>query len=369
MNILRIVHVGLVVVVLSGAASAAEPVRVVPEGFVANPRQPQAAVDETGTVYVVFGAGDAVYCSKSTDRAKTFGNAIKVGSLPKLALGMRRGPRIVVRGDTVVVSAISHESGNLATWRSADAGVTWQDPVSVNDSPSAAREGLQAMAIGPAGEIYCTWLDMRNSGTALFGSASRDGGKTWSANRQIYSSPDGSICECCHPAVAFDAKGTLYVMWRNSIGGFRDLFGAVSRDGGKTFSAAAQMGSGNWKLDGCPMDGGWLASTATGKVTSVWRRNTEIFRTDTARGGEQLLGSGEQPWVAGTSTGAYVVWLSKRNGDLWLAGPKATQPLKLAAGATDPVIVAAISRKGPVVAAWEAGPKGSTSIMAAVVAE
>jgi hypothetical protein len=336
---------------------------------VSNPRQPQAAVDENGVIYVAFGAGNAVYCCTSNDGGETFGVPIKVGDVSKLALGMRRGPRIAASTDIVVITAISHDSGNVSAWRSTDGGAIWQGPVQVNDSPNDAREGLHAMAMSSTGDVYCTWLDLRHNGTQLFGAASTDGGKTWSVNRPIYRSPDGSICECCHPAVTYDSKGGLYVMWRNALGGFRDIYGAVSRDGGKTFSAGGKLGTGSWKLDACPMDGGYLAAAAPGKVTTVWRRDRQIFRTDSDRRGEQLLGTGEQPWTAATTDGAYVVWLSGRDGDLWLAAPNVRQPSKLASGATDPMLAAPITGQGPVVVVWETGSKRDPAVMAAVVAK
>lgn len=345
---------------------AAEPVSVVQKS-VANPQQPQAAVDERGTIYIAFGAGEAVYCCTSTDGGATYGNAVKVGDVRKLALGMRRGPRIAASGDAVVVTAISHDSGNVMAWRSTDGGKTWQGPVQVNDSPNSAREGLHAMAMGPGGKLFCTWLDLRNKGTQIFGAGSTDGGKTWNANLMIYRSPGGSVCQCCHPAATYDSDGGLFVMWRNELNGFRDLWGSYSKDGGKTFGRATKIGTGSWKLDGCPMDGGYLATTAPGKLTTVWLRDNQVFRTDSGTRQEKLVGKGEQPWVAATSDGAYVVWISRDNGDLWLATPDSRQPRKLSADAMDPVVAASLSRKGPVVAVWQTGRRRDTSIMAAVV--
>ena len=56
-----------------------------------------------------------------------------------------------------------------------------------------------------------------------------------------------------------DAQGRVAVMWRNWLNGSRDMFAALSSDGGKTFATAQKLGSGTWKLNGCPMDGGSIA--------------------------------------------------------------------------------------------------------------
>ena len=203
----------------------------------------------------------------------------------------------------------------------------------------------------------------------MYGASSNDGGQTWSENRQIYSSPSGTVCECCHPSVAIDSKGTIYVMWRNAVAGNRDMYAAVSSDGGKTFKAAVKLGAGTWKLDSCPMDGGHLASTAPGKLVAVWRRENQLFKLSSGDRGEAPLASGEQPWITTNSDGAWLTWISKRGGELWLSAPNARQPIKLHDNATDPVLASSSSGQGPVVAVWETGRNRDTSIMAMVLAK
>ncbi|MEJ7609333.1 MAG: hypothetical protein WKF37_24435 [Bryobacteraceae bacterium] len=66
-------------------------------------------------------------------------------------------------------------------------------------------------------------------------------------------------------------RGNVYVMFRNALGGSRDLYLARSNDG-KTFSAATNS---IWQLNACPMDGGALVTGKNGPST-VWRRGKEI---------------------------------------------------------------------------------------------
>ena len=85
----------------------------------------------------------------------------------------------------------------------------------------AAREGLHGFAAGPGNVLFAVWLDLRRDassegGTKLYGTISRDGGQSWEKNVRVYASPDGTICQCCHPSVTIDAKGVLHVMWRNA---------------------------------------------------------------------------------------------------------------------------------------------------------
>ena len=100
---------------------------------------------------------------------------------------------------------------------------------------------------------------------------------------RVYQSPDGHICECCQPVAAVDAQGRVAVMWRNWLGGTRDLYLTTSADGGKTFAAAQKLGTGTWKLNGCPMDGGAVAFNPLGKPLAVWRRKKAVAHSNAIR--------------------------------------------------------------------------------------
>jgi Neuraminidase (sialidase) len=196
-------------------------------------KQPQAAVDEAGRIYIAFGQEGTVRLAVSTDRGRTF-EVSTVGKVNSLSLGMRRGPRVVATGDAVVVTAIGGrtgkgQDGDVLSWRSTDLGKTWTGPTRVNAVEGSAREGLHGMAAAPGGKIFCTWLDLRDNRTEIFGASSKDGGATWEKDALVYRSPEKSVCECCHPSAAFGPDGTLHVMWRNSLKGARDLYLARRR--------------------------------------------------------------------------------------------------------------------------------------------
>ena len=210
----------------SGSAadcSAGDPV-IVASGRAANaPIQPQAAVGDDGAVHVVYGTGDAVQYCQSPDGGTTFGKPMPAFRVPHMSLGMRRGPRIVKTRSAIVVTAIGGQvgkgrDGDVVAWRSMDDGKTWQGPVRVNDAADSAREGLHAMASGADGSIWCVWLDLRDKKSEIYATVSKDDGATWAANQCVYRSPDGSVCECCHPSVVVSGN-SVHVMFRNSIGG------------------------------------------------------------------------------------------------------------------------------------------------------
>ncbi len=363
----------LLLVVFTGLLSApdlraAGAVPVLPRGTLPAARQPQAAVDPSGKVYVVLGAGDAVYCVASAD-GKSFSDPVKVGDAGSLALGMRRGPRVAATEKGVVVTAIGGKAGkgkdgDLLSWRSSDGGKTWKGPELVNSAADSAREGLHGMAAGPDGSVYCVWLDLRSKRMEVYGARSDDGGKTWRDEKRVYASPDGHVCTCCQPSVAFDPNGGLHVLWRNDLAGARDMYLCSSSDGGRTFGNAVKLGKGTWPLTRCPMDGGGLAGDDTGAVQTIWRREKEIFRCDAGKD-EELLGRGEQGWAAFGPGGFYLAWIEARHGALRARVPGDVVPAVLSATASDPCVAAAPTGKGPVVVVWEEGKHGALTLRAA----
>lgn len=210
------------------------------------------------------------------------------------------------------------------------------------------------MAVAPNGTIACAWLDLRETGTQVFAAFSRDGGKTWGKNVRVYRSPDGNVCECCHPSLAYDPQNRLHVMWRNWLGGARDMYLSSTSDNGKTFSTARKLGKGTWPLNACPMDGGALTS-AKGMVTTFWRRENTMYlaRIPGADVSETRVGNGQQGWVTATAKGTYLVWLRGRSGSPLLATtPGMTEPLVLADSAQNPMIAAGTDSSPTVVAVW-----------------
>lgn len=336
-------------------------------------RQPQVAVTST-RAFIAYAKDGAIYCVSSPDGGKTFGAPVKVAQPANMPVGMRRGPRIAATETAVVITAIQRPSGrdgDLVAWRSTDEGKTWS-PVAkpLNTQPGAAREGLHGMAAGPGGAMFCVWLDLRNTpsshghggNTELWGARSSDGGATWSPDALLYRSPQKSVCQCCHPSVAYSAEGkSVAVMFRNELAGNRDMYVMESRDGGRTFSPAKKLGVGTWELNACPMDGGMITYPGFGQEreggagaaapVTAWRRAGEVF---ISRPGEreQKVGNGQQPWVTSRGSVSVVAWISGRPGRLLVRWGD-EQPITVADRASDPSIAASPTGRGAVLAAWE----------------
>ncbi|MGZ4963364.1 MAG: sialidase family protein [Limisphaerales bacterium] len=336
-----------------GASHAQVP--VVPKTF-AGAKQPQVAVALDNSVFVAFGKGDSIYVARSTNNAKNFEPPQLVGTVPKLSLGMRRGPRVIAADNVIAVSAISHQEGNLYCWVSRDGGAHWSKASRVNDEPKAAREGLHAMA-AHGNTVATAWLDLRTGKTELYGAISKDGGVTWSTNFLIYRSPDGHICECCHPSLAFGPDGKLYAMWRNWLNGSRDMYLAASADDGKTFSSSQKLGSGTWPLNACPMDGGAIAIRQDGSPYAVWRRGKAVF-SSTTNSETVLEPEGSQPCVVATDSSIFTAW--QHGGEIVIRKTHTKGPIAFSVTGKYPAMAASGS---DVVVVWETGDD-NTPIMA-----
>jgi hypothetical protein len=333
-----------------------------PMGPDAPDREPQMAV-RGSTVALTFGAGNSIYFSRSDDSGKTFSVPVKVAESAIIPLTRHRGPRIVFSGSAIAITAVtgrtaatgehSHglpSDGDLLVWRSGDSGRTWSKGKMVNDVPGAPTEGLHALAADAKGTLFAAWLDKRDRQTKLYGSRSTDGGQTWSRNVPIYASPDGTICECCHPSLAFDSDSSVLVMWRNWLNGSRDMYLAQSKDGIE-FSKSQKLGNGTWKLNACPMDGGGIA--VSGKsVTTVWRREHSLF-LDKPGDPEVPIGEGTDVAIAGAAEGLYLIWSAPDS--LMVMTPGSKEPHPIGMKGSFPTIVALPG--GNALAAWEDGAR------------
>ncbi len=332
-------------------------IRLAPIGPGAPAHEPQIAANSS-MVVLTFGAGQSIYFSSSRDGGASFSEPAKVADAGILPLSRHRGPRIALAGNTIVITAVAGKKpeegphahglptdGDLLVWRSRDGGKTWSRGKAINDVPASATEGLHTLASDGKGTLFAAWLDKRGAkGTRLYSSRSTDAGLTWSRNIAVYESPDGSICECCHPSAAIDAAGKLLVMWRNELGGSRDMYLAESLDG-RSFSTPQKLGNGTWHLNACPMDGGGLA-VSSARTLTAWRRDSNVFLAEPGQP-ERQVGTGKDVALALSGNRTYVAWVNGLHVEAWVDGK--VEPLSNAGA------FPALSSLpgGGVLAAWE----------------
>jgi hypothetical protein len=292
---------------------------------------PDLAKDENGNIHLVFGLGDSIMYSRSSDNGNSFSSPSVVAMLPNLFSFAMRGPQIAATDKGLVITACTSK-GNISSFYFENG--KWQKGARVNDEDSVAKEGLMALA-AEGNHLFAVWLDLRgNKRNKIYGAESTDGGKSWSKNIMVYTSPDTGVCPCCKPSVVMK-NNHVYVMFRNWLDGNRNLYVIESANGGNTFGVAQKAGTGNWKLDGCPMDGGGLAVNNNGDVQTVWRREDDIF-ADVPGLPETLIGKGKNCTIATVNNENIYAWTN--NGNIVLT--KSNSPQKIVGKGSLPVVKA-----------------------------
>lgn len=329
-------HVTALLSVLLSAAGAAEP-------FLLDAKAKQPRVVATASGAAVAYAVDKTIVVRTTTDGLAWSDPTVVASVPGMPVGMRRGPQIAATAAGLVVAAIG-ESGDIRVWTQRD-GKQWQGPKVINDVPKAAREGLFSLA-GSGKSVWCAWLDLRGGKTVVMASRSADSGLSWSPNSAVYEAPSGSVCECCQPMVAADGA-RVAVMWRNHIGGDRDMWLRIGD--GKAWRDPVKLGTGSWTLNACPMDGGGVAMAGEA-VQTVWRRDSVVYACTPGQP-ELELGAGKNASVAIAAGTAYRAW---QRGERIVLAKEGGQPVDVAAGFYPTLAAPTIDGATRALIAWEA---------------
>lgn len=302
---LRIAYGMVTLLLLAAALASAAPQRS-PQS-IREGSSPQLALDVSGTVRMIFGRQDTIFVVTSTDNAASFSSPVVVGIVKDMHLGNTRGPTLASSRNYSLVAAVD-KSGNIHNFVLNHRTNEWRKSArTMNDAVGSAPEGLVAIAANDADGFYAVWLDLRDGRqNQIYFTTVAVNGVAQSANRRLYASPDGHVCECCRPSISISG-GRIGVMFRNWLGGARDMYSLSSSDGGKTFSPPQKLGRGSWMLDACPMDGGALAIDQQGVMSTVWRREGTIYF---ARPGEteQRIAEGRSVMMSQRGPATYLVW-------------------------------------------------------------
>ena len=357
------------------------------DGFAGAASAPHVAVGADGTAAAVFAVEDEVWCAVSRDGGRSFAASLRVGASGKLERGLTRGPRVAVTEKAIAVVAVCGEKlrgedGDLLCWRSADRGATWSGPVRINAVEGAAREGLHALAASKDGALLSVWLDLRHvvqkegqppeGGTELWGAWSDDAGATWSEG-PLYRSPDGTICECCAPAVTFDpSRGHAVVFWRNKLDENRDMYAmVVKRDEALDVERAMAVDPKHWELKACPMAGGGVAVDAAGTLLTFWRREKGLYATTPGLGEVDPIGEGRETGAAAGHGGFHLLWTDGEGRVMTAFDSREAKERRASAlgRGYNTAVAGAPDGQGPVLAVWETGEPGPEALRVAVLAE
>ncbi len=275
---------------------------------IASGRMPNMDTDKSNQLHIVYGSGDSILYIFSKN-GRVFSEPQLVAVLPQLFASAMRGPQVAATNKFVVITACN-KGGDIFSFNKSGSD-KWSTGVRVNNKRETAKEALMSLSADNS-LTYATWLSVNGpKGQVLMGARSLDGGKVWQKNSVVYTSPDGSICECCKPSVVVKDR-RIYAMFRNWLNGSRDLYFIQSSNGGNSFGQAEKLGQGTWKLNGCPMDGGGIAINSKNIPQTVWRREGKIFAYSPNML-EKELGEGKASTIASVNNKNVYAWIENGN--------------------------------------------------------
>ena len=91
---------------------------------------------------------------------------------------------------------------------------SWGQSRRVNDDRGVAEQAHPTIAGAPLGSVYAAWEDDRAGDLDIYFSQLRVGASTWTPNRLV--NDDAGAAEQTDPALAVDAAGNAYLVWRDA---------------------------------------------------------------------------------------------------------------------------------------------------------
>ena len=126
------------------------------EFIIGRGQMPAIAKANDNSLHIVYGTGDSIMYSFSTDLGKSFSPASLIAILPDLAASHTRGPQIAATKNGMVVLACNG-AGDIFSYNNMGAG-NWVPAAKVNDVDTVAKENL--MSLSADGQYaYAVWLD------------------------------------------------------------------------------------------------------------------------------------------------------------------------------------------------------------------
>lgn len=289
--------------------------------------EPNIASAPDGGIYLVWAEHGAskkadIFLKKFDREGNPVGENVRVNPEPGQATAWRGDqPTVKIGADksvyvgwTASVEADGKKGTDLYLSVSRNDGASFDAPVKVNDDSAPASHGMHSLAVDKSNRVYLVWLDERNVKTAekaeiferleptptpefeivkihhdsnkkaenpkteapkaetepnseIFYAVSKDGGKTFSANKKVA----GEICPCCKTSIIAAPDEKVYVSWRQVLAGdFRHIAVAASDNHGESFSAPVIVSNDQWQINACPVSGAALAIGAKNQLEILW---------------------------------------------------------------------------------------------------
>ena len=228
---------------------------------------------------------------------------------------------------------------------SLDGGNSFSKPITVNDDGLLAGHSFNEMLVSKDGEVSLIWLDSRHKALAkqskkdltklkpgssiYFASANPSQGKIAFKNRELVN----QTCQCCRLAFAQNAEGDYSVFWRQIYAENTREFALLTfNKSDRKTSKPKRISYDEWKIDGCPHQGGAISIDSRSRYHMTWFNQGEkgkgIFYSYSDDNGKTvkvptLVGNNTRnaahPHMLHTGNRVDIVWVEINEGtqELW----------------------------------------------------
>jgi len=252
--------------------------------------QPQAAVDSTGKIHLIYLNGDDarsdVMYVTSSDGGKTWSTPLRVNSHPgsaiavgtvrgaHLALGRSNRPHVAWMGSQTAEPRGPAGATPMCYARLNDAGDAFE-PQRNLITTAPGLDGGGSIAADATGHVYVAWhapipgLRGEQNRTVWL-TTSTDDGRTFAPERRMTDADTGA-CGCCGMRLGVDSKGELIGIYRAVNPNSRDIHLMAGKAGGVFTSSDVQA----WATKTCPMSTASFA-TAGDRTLIAWETAGQV---------------------------------------------------------------------------------------------
>lgn len=275
------------VTVVGGAGEKIAVIRT-PNGGI----EPQAAVDERGTLHLIYftgdpNGGDLYYVRReagATDFSKPVrvnsrrGSALAVGSVrgAHMALGKNGRIHVAWMGSKTAEPKGPDGATPMLYTRTNESGKGFEPERNVMRF-ATGLDGGGSVAADRSGSVYVVWhAGDKHQGEAkrqVWVARSTDDGRTFSRESPAFAQPTGA-CGCCGMKAFADARDHVYLFYRAATElVHRDMYLLSSSDHGQDFSG--QMVH-PWQINACPMSTSSIAEQGN-RILITWETAGQVY--------------------------------------------------------------------------------------------
>ena len=259
--------------------------------------QPQAVMDERGTLHLIYLAGDPAasdvfYICRAPGKDFTVpmrvnsqpGSAIAVGTIrgAQIALGKNGRVHIAWNGSNQASPRSLNNSSPMLYARMNDAGTGFEPQRNLMQA-TQSLDGGGSVAADKFGNVYVAWHaageQKGEQYRRVWLARSTDEGKNFGREIAVDSAINDKLtgaCGCCGLRAFADSHGTLSLLYRTATEMTeRGMFLLTSTDQGKTFRGQRLD---NWNLTTCPMSSTTITTNSSQNL-AAWENNGQVFFT------------------------------------------------------------------------------------------